>query len=590
MVRFEALWVTGIILRTNDSDLYPSAEKEPYSDLIIYIVLAFCNIMVLVIFVRFLSSMASTQEQGVETRLAQKIVDAAAEHTLRQVMDAREELWYCLLDKAQAKLSELMDENHPAFKVLKITIQIVKDDEWCGDYIGMTGKKALAEDLTLLVECPSSNEVALVVFEVAKKLCNPRVMQHLTDLAAVEIRAHLERVGTDLLQVELAVQSVRCCRQGPQSIDMLSRHLIQFAELTVQDPICCAGPGFSRRVMHLVHALASDLCGGNRKFGKVMWSIAELAAQQMREQQVSPVAVALVHPLIKKAVKQCTKITVEEDESEDESEDVDDADVDFVDLMLEFKEITSCEEPVAATRKLLSVAEAVLGKGQVLQHMRCEVCTIVSKALDLITSADWTAAVMTCRCQECGPQNELETLLMVIEAECAHSDQEQCLHVADAVRSFVQDICHGKDMHAAERSLNSAIGSEIELPAYTARSEFVTLAQELKTAITHLGVDAVHMHVACAVVMHATSYARDYDIQSLRQQCSIVMHASSKHEANAEIRQLCSLVAGAEQSVKLFQRVLLSWMQQTWHGLQQQGLNGALDLMLGAACVRWVNA
>ena len=100
MVRFEALWVTGIILRTNDSDLYPSAEKEPYSDLIIYIVLAFCNIMVLVIFVRFLSSMASTQEQGVETRLAQKIVDAAAEHTLRQVMDAREELWYCLLDKA----------------------------------------------------------------------------------------------------------------------------------------------------------------------------------------------------------------------------------------------------------------------------------------------------------------------------------------------------------------------------------------------------------------------------------------------------------------------------------------------------------
>ena len=590
MVRFEALSVTGIILRTNDSDLYPSTEKEPYSDLIISLVLAFCNIMVLVIFVRFLSSMASTQEQGVETRLAQKIVDAAAEHTLHQVMDVREELWHCLLDKAEAKLSETMDENYPAFKLLQTIIRIVKNDEWCGDYIGITGKKALAEDLTLLMECSSSNKVALAMFEVAKKLCNPQVMQHLTDLAAVEIRAHLERAGTDPLQVELAVLSVRCCRQGPQSMDMLSGHLNQLAELTVQDSICCAGPGFSRRVMHMVYELASDLCGGDRKFGKVMWTITELAAQQMREQQVSPVAVALVHPLVKKAVKQCTKITVEEDVSEDESEDVDDADVDFVDLMLELKEITSCEEPVAATRKLLSVAEAVLGKGQVLQHVRCEVCTIVSRALDLITSADWTAAVMSCRCQECGPQSELETLLMVIEAECAHSDKERCLHLADAVQSFVQDICHGEDRRAAERSLNSAIDNGTELPAYTARSEFVTLAQELKTALTDLGVDAAHMHVACAVVVHATSYARDYDIQSLRQQCSIVMHASSKHEADAEIRQLCSLVAGAEQSAKPFQRVLLSWMQQTWHGLQQQGLNGALDLMLGAACVRWVNA
>ena len=82
---FEALWVAAIILRTNDSDLYPSAEKDPYSDIVISMVLAFCNIMVPVIFVRFLSSMASKQEQSVETRLAEKIVDAAAEQTLHQV-------------------------------------------------------------------------------------------------------------------------------------------------------------------------------------------------------------------------------------------------------------------------------------------------------------------------------------------------------------------------------------------------------------------------------------------------------------------------------------------------------------------------
>ena len=105
-MRFEASWVTGIILRTNDSDLYPSAEKDPYSDLVISMVLAFCNIMVLVIFVRFLSSMASKQEQSVETRLAQKIVDAAAEQTFHKVMGDGNELWYSLIDKAESKLSE----------------------------------------------------------------------------------------------------------------------------------------------------------------------------------------------------------------------------------------------------------------------------------------------------------------------------------------------------------------------------------------------------------------------------------------------------------------------------------------------------
>ena len=44
------------MLRSNDSDLYPSVEKDPYSDTIVAIVIAFCNIMVLVIFVRFLAA------------------------------------------------------------------------------------------------------------------------------------------------------------------------------------------------------------------------------------------------------------------------------------------------------------------------------------------------------------------------------------------------------------------------------------------------------------------------------------------------------------------------------------------------------
>lgn len=176
---------------------------------------------------------------------------------------------------------------------------------------------------------------------------------------------------------------------------------------------------------------------------------------------------------------------------------------------------------------------------------------------------------------------------MVIEAESAHGDQEQCLRLADAVLSSTQDICNGKDMSTAESSLNStAAGSGIKLSAYTPRSDFVALAQELRTSLTQLGVDAVHIDMACAVVKHAASYARDHSFKSLRQLCSVVMHANSISEARAEISQLSGLVVGAEKSAKLFQGVLLSWMQQTWHALQQHGLDGAWNLMLGAACVR----
>ena len=72
----------GIILRTNDSDLYPSAEKDPYSDGVVAIVIAFCNIMVLVIFVYSLLTFTFKKDQSIEDDLAQKIVDAAAGEVL----------------------------------------------------------------------------------------------------------------------------------------------------------------------------------------------------------------------------------------------------------------------------------------------------------------------------------------------------------------------------------------------------------------------------------------------------------------------------------------------------------------------------
>ena len=131
----------GIILRTNDSDLYPSAEKDPYSDGVVAIVIAFCNLMVLVIFVYSLLTFTSKKDQSIEDKLAQKIVDAAAE----EVLDA--EVWHIIIAKGEAKLRELMRPDHPAINLLHSTANIIKRDEWCGDYVGAAGKKKLICDL-----------------------------------------------------------------------------------------------------------------------------------------------------------------------------------------------------------------------------------------------------------------------------------------------------------------------------------------------------------------------------------------------------------------------------------------------------------
>ena len=47
----------------------------------------------------------------------------------------------------EAKLDELMRGDHPAMKLLHMTADIIKRDEWCGGYMGAAGKKQLLCDM-----------------------------------------------------------------------------------------------------------------------------------------------------------------------------------------------------------------------------------------------------------------------------------------------------------------------------------------------------------------------------------------------------------------------------------------------------------
>ena len=52
-----------------------------------------------------------------------------------------------IIAKGEAKLRELMRPDHPAIDLLHSTANIIKREEWCGDYIGAAGKKKLICDL-----------------------------------------------------------------------------------------------------------------------------------------------------------------------------------------------------------------------------------------------------------------------------------------------------------------------------------------------------------------------------------------------------------------------------------------------------------
>ena len=130
----------GIILRANDTDLYPSAEKDPYSDTVVYLIIAFCQLMVLVLFVWVLRSFSNTSDRSPEEALAHKIVEAAAENFLNS------ETWKLLRAEAEAKMESALQSKHPAVKLLTLIVWLIEHDEWCGEYVGPAGKEDLVND------------------------------------------------------------------------------------------------------------------------------------------------------------------------------------------------------------------------------------------------------------------------------------------------------------------------------------------------------------------------------------------------------------------------------------------------------------
>ena len=96
--------------------------------------------MLLVIFVYCIAAF-NRNDQSIEDKLAQKIVDAAVDEAL----DA--DAWYAVLKQGEMKLQEFMRNDHPAIELLSDTAEIIKRDEWCGAYMGAAGKQELICDL-----------------------------------------------------------------------------------------------------------------------------------------------------------------------------------------------------------------------------------------------------------------------------------------------------------------------------------------------------------------------------------------------------------------------------------------------------------
>jgi hypothetical protein len=126
------------MLRSNDSDLYPSAEKDPYTDTTIAILIGLCNTTVVVIFAYLLWWFISQSTK--------RVANAA----VRGAPDS--ETWHFIVAESSTRLQELMQPNHPSIELLQLVSEYIERNEWCGGYAGGHGKEELLDDLQVCAQ------------------------------------------------------------------------------------------------------------------------------------------------------------------------------------------------------------------------------------------------------------------------------------------------------------------------------------------------------------------------------------------------------------------------------------------------------